>query len=406
MILQGKNIVLGVTGGIAAYKAVDLASKLVQAGAGVDVIMTEAATHFVTPLPFQTITQRPVSINAFQLLRDTDMAHISLAKKADVIVVAPATANTIAKLAHGIADNLLTSTILATEAPLVLAPAMDAEMWETPVTQANAQALVARGATLVGPARGRLASGRVGRGRLVTTEELLAAIRQVLGRAGALAGRRVVVTAGGTQEPLDPVRCLTNHSSGKMGYALAEAARDAGAQVTLIHAPTALGPIYGVEMVPIRTAAELHAAVMARLACDALIMAAAVADYRPAQQAEQKIKKGAGGLTLELERTTDILAAVAEARQPGAPGVVVGFAAETEHLLENAADKLRRKKLDLLAANDVSASDAGFEVDTNRVTLLAPDSAAESLPLMTKFEAAERIVERVAALLQGVGDRV
>ncbi len=399
MILQGKNIVLGVTGGIAAYKAVDLASKLVQAGAGVDVIMTEAATHFVTPLPFQTITQRPVSINAFQLLRDTDMAHISLAKKADVIVVAPATANTIAKLAHGIADNLLTSTILATEAPLVLAPAMDAEMWETSITQANAQALIARGATIVGPAHGRLASGRIGRGRLTTTEEIMAAIRQVLGRSGALAGRRVVVTAGGTQEPLDPVRHLTNRSSGKMGYALAEAARDAGARVTLIHAPTALGPIYGAEMVPVRTAAEMHAAVMARLQCDALIMAAAVADYRPAQQAEQKIKKGAGGLVLELERTADILAAVAEARQPGAPGVVAGFAAETEHLLENAADKLRRKKLDLLVANDVSASDAGFEVETNRVVLLAPDGSSESLPLMTKFEVAERIIERVATLL-------
>ena len=399
MILQGAHIVLGVTGGIAAYKAIDLCSKLVQAGAVVDVIMTEAATRFITPLPFQTITKRPVSVDPFQLLRDTDMAHISLAARADVLVIAPATANTLAKLAHGLADNLLTSTALATTAPLIIAPAMDADMWAHPATQENMTILRQRGAVIVGPAHGRLASGRVGAGRLATVEEILAAIRQTLGRRGPLAGLRVTETAGGTQEPLDPVRCLTNRSSGKMGYALAEAARDMGAQVTLISAPTALPPVHGAEMIPVRTAQEMHAAVMERLPeTDVLIMAAAVADYRPAQVAEQKIKKGEGGLLLALERTVDILAAVAEARAGGRPGLVVGFAAETENLLANAQEKLRRKKLDLIVANDVSASDSGFGADTNRVVLLTPDGRQEALPLMSKFEVAEEVLRRVAEL--------
>ncbi len=400
MILKGKNVVLGVTGGIAAYKAVDLASKLVQAGAGVDVIMTEAATHFVTPLPFQTITQRPVAVNAFQLLRDTDMAHIALSKKADILVIAPATANTIAKLAHGIADNLLTSTALACEAPLLLAPAMDTEMWESAITRANVAALVARGAVVVGPGVGRLASGRIGAGRLVSTEEILAALRQTLGRRGMLAGRRVLVTAGGTQEPIDPVRQVTNRSSGRMGYALAEAARDAGAQVTLVTAPTGLPTVYGAETTRVRTAAEMAAAVLARIAqTDVLIMAAAVADYRPADPAAQKIKKGAGELTLHLERTQDILAAVGERRlQEELDLVTVGFAAETQDLLANAQAKLEGKRLDMIVANDVSSSDSGFEVDDNRVTLLEPGRAPEALPLMSKVEVAERIVARAAEL--------
>jgi len=372
----------------------------------VDVIMTEAATHFLTPLPFQTITSRPVSVDEFQLLRDMEMAHISLADRADVLVIAPATANTIAKLAHGLADNLLTSTALASTAPLVIAPAMHTNMWNHPATQENMEILRRRGATVVGPGYGRLASGGVGIGRLVETAEILAAIRQTLGRNGPLAGLRVVVTAGGTQEPLDPVRHITNRSSGRMGYALAEAARDAGAQVTLISAPTGLEPVYGVEMCAVRTAAEMREAVMSRLEqMDVLIMAAAVADYRPAQVAEQKIKKGEGGLVLELERTRDILADVAEARTPGKPGLVVGFAAETQQLLENARTKLIGKKLDMLVANDVSAKDSGFEVETNRVTLLTPDGGAESLPLMSKFEVAEHIVERVAALWRAIHGR-
>jgi phosphopantothenoylcysteine decarboxylase / phosphopantothenate---cysteine ligase len=416
MILQGANIVLGVTGGIACYKAVDLASKLVQAGAIVDVIMTEAATEFVTPLPFQTITKRPVSLDMFQLLRDTDMAHISLAARADALVIAPATANTIAKLAYGLADNLLTSTALATTAPLIVAPAMDADMWAHPATQANIEVLRQRGAILVGPAEGRLASGRMGFGRLVTTEVLLGAIRQTLGRRGPLSGSgsggrrdgaRVIVTAGGTQEPLDPVRYLTNRSSGRMGYALAEVARDMGADVTLIHAPTALPPIYGVDHVAVRSAADMHDAVLARLAvADVLIMAAAVADYRPARVAEQKIKKEAGGLSLPLERTTDILAAVAEARaQEGMPRLVIGFAAETENLLANARQKLEKKRLDLIVANDVSASDSGFAVADNRVTLLTLDGEPEALPLMPKEDVAEHILRWAAHALDAAPAR-
>ena len=412
MILQGANIVLGVTGGIACYKAVDLASKLVQAGANVDVIMTEGATEFVTPLPFQTITKRPVSLDMFQLLRDTDMAHISLSARADALVIAPATANTIAKLAYGLADNLLTSTALATTAPLIVAPAMDADMWEHPATQSNIEVLRQHGAVLVGPAEGRLASGRMGFGRLVTTEVLLGAICQTLGRRGLLSGsgRRpgesrsgasVVVTAGGTQEPLDPVRYLTNRSSGRMGYALAEVARDMGADVTLIHAPTALPAIYGVNHVAVRSAADMHDAVLARLAeTDVLIMAAAVADYRPARVAEQKIKKGNGGLSLPLERTVDILSAVAEARaNEGMPRLVIGFAAETENLLANARQKLEKKRLDLIVANDVSASDSGFEVADNRVTLLTIDGEPEALPLMPKEEVAEHVLRWAAHAL-------
>jgi phosphopantothenoylcysteine decarboxylase/phosphopantothenate--cysteine ligase len=399
MILKDAHIILGVTGGIACYKAVDLCSKLVQAGATVDVVMTEAATRFVTPLPFQTITQRPVSLDMFQLLRDTEMAHISLAARADVLVIAPATANTIAKLAHGLADNLLTSTALATTAPLLIAPAMDADMWANPITQQNIATLVQRGATIVGPGRGRLASGRIGAGRLVSTEEILAALRKTLGRHGSLQGLRLVVTAGGTQEPLDPVRHLTNRSSGRMGYAIAEAARDAGADVILISAPTGLPAVFGIDTLPVRTAAEMHDAVMERRKrTDVLIMAAAVADYRPAQQAAHKIKKQGASLVLPLEPTQDILAAVGAARGDGHPGLVVGFAAETENLLQNAAEKLSRKKLDLIVANDVSATDSGFEVDTNRVTLLYPDGRQEALPLLGKFEVAEHLLQRVAQL--------
>ncbi|NLG29181.1 MAG: bifunctional phosphopantothenoylcysteine decarboxylase/phosphopantothenate--cysteine ligase CoaBC [Chloroflexi bacterium] len=399
-MLKGANIVLGVTGGIAAYKAVELCSRLVQAGASVDVIMTPAATHFVTPLPFQTLTAHPVSVDQFQLLRDMDMAHIELSKKAQVLVIAPATANTMAKMALGLADNLLTSTALATTAPLVIAPAMDADMWASPATQANAETLRQRGAVLVGPGRGRLASGRMGLGRLVSVEEIVAAIRATLGRNGPLAGLKVLVTAGGTQETLDPVRYLTNRSSGKMGYAVAEAARDAGAHVTLVSAPTGLPQPFGIDYVAVRTAADMHAAVLARTdETDVLIMSAAVADYRPAQVSEHKIKKSEGGLALPLERTIDILQAVAGVREATErPGLVVGFAAETENLLANAHDKLTRKRMDLIVANDVSASDSGFEVDTNRVTLLAPERAPEALPLMSKAEVAEQLVLRIADL--------
>jgi len=399
MILEDKNVILGVTGGIAAYKAVDLCSKLVQGGAHVEVIMTESALAFVTPLPFQTLTQRPVSVDMFKLLDSTEMAHISLAKKAHVIVIAPATANTLAKLALGIADNLLSTTVLASVAPLVLAPAMDADMWAHPATQAHVATLAARGAVVIEPDEGRLASGRMGRGRLPSTDVLVGAIRQTLGRNGPLAGLRVLVTAGGTQEPLDPVRHLTNRSSGRMGYALAESARDRGAHVTLVSAPTGLSPIPGVDHVRVRTAEDMAKAVLARREqTDILVMAAAVADYRPASRSEDKIKKTDDALTLVLEPTRDILGTVAAMRSDGWPRLVIGFAAETSDLLENAASKLARKKLDLLVANDVSAADSGFEVEDNRVILLAPGAEPLALPLMHKFEVAVRIWERVEML--------
>ncbi|MCE5258086.1 MAG: bifunctional phosphopantothenoylcysteine decarboxylase/phosphopantothenate--cysteine ligase CoaBC [Chloroflexi bacterium] len=398
MNLQGAHILLGVTGGIAAYKAADLCSKLVQAGAQVQVVMTPGAAHFIAPLTFQTLTAHPVSVDTFQLLRDTDMAHISLSAWAHILVIVPATANTIAKLAHGLADNLLTSTALACPAPLIIAPAMDADMWAHPATQQNIATLHSRGAIQVGPAQGRLASGRVGAGRLASNAEIIAAIRQALGRTGKLAGKRVLVTAGGTREPLDPVRHISNRSSGKMGYAMAEAARDFGAQVTLVSASTGLAPVYGIQMVSVQTAQEMYAAVLQRVAeTDLLVMAAAVADYRPKGAAAQKIKKADDDLTLELERTPDILMAVAQRRQETHhPAFVVGFAAETENLLANAASKLASKHLDLIVANDVSSSDSGFDVDQNRVILLRPDGAQEPLPLLQKTEVAERILERIA----------
>ena len=400
MILQGRHVVLGVTGGIAAYKAVDIASRLVRAGAQVDVIMTEAATHFVAPLTFQTLTRRPVALGMFQLLQETDMAHIALSKRADIVLVAPATANTIAKLACGLADNLLTATILATKAPTLLAPAMDADMYANAVTQANIKALDERGFSFVGPAHGRLASGRIGTGRLAPVEQIIDATRFVLGRDGPLAGVRVLVTAGGTQEPLDPVRHLGNRSSGRMGYALATAARDRGAEVRLVSAPTSLLPPYGVEVERVRTAEEMHGAVSAAIAqTDVLLMAAAVADYRPSQMAPSKLKKEDSEFALMLARTPDILESVAAQRTTtGKPELAVGFAAETEDLVQNAQKKLVRKKLDLIVANDVSAPDSGFAVSTNRVVLLSPGRAAECLPLLDKAEVAERIMDRMVEM--------
>ncbi len=405
MFLHQAHIVLGVTGGIAAYKAADLASKLVQAGATVDVVMTEAATRFVGPLTFQALTGRPVHIDPFRLLEQTEMAHLSLAQRAHVLVIAPATANTIAKLAHGFADNLLCAVALATQSPLILAPAMDTDMWEHPATQENLEVLRRRGAWVVGPGEGRLASGRIGQGRMAEVGEIVGTIRLVLGRDGPLAGKHVLVTAGGTQEPLDPVRYLGNRSSGKMGYALAQTALERGAAVTLVTAPTALHPPVGAKRVEVHTAEEMRAAVLDALpGCDILVMAAAVADFRPAEVAGQKIKKGAAGLTVRLERTPDILAEVAAERErSGRPALVVGFAAETENLLRNARAKIESKRLDLIVANDVSSPDSGFGVDTNRVTLLDRDGLEQTLPLLPKEEVAGRVWDWVIRV--GLGPR-
>jgi phosphopantothenoylcysteine decarboxylase/phosphopantothenate--cysteine ligase len=397
MILKGKSIVLGVTGGIAAYKAAALCSGLVKAGAVLDVILTDAAREFVTPLTFQALTHRPVVTQMFALLAETEIGHVSLAKRADLLLVAPATANTIAKLAAGLADNMLTTTALATTAPILLAPAMESCMWTNSLTQDNLARLHRlRDVTIVGPNEGRLASGASGVGRMSEPDEILDATCWVLARSGPLAGRRVVVSAGGTREPLDPVRYLGNHSSGQMGYALARAARDLGAHVTLISTTGQPAP-FGAELVLVNTAAEMLDAVMAAMGtADVLLMAAAVADYRPTATSEQKIKKGESDLSLTLMRTADILSEVATMRHPGQ--VIVGFAAETEHVVDNAREKLRRKRLDLIVANDARQA---MGAATNQVTLIATDGKVEALPLLPKDDVAAWILDRVVALLAG-----
>ena len=411
MILQGKRILFGVTGGIAAYKAADLASKLVQAGAQVDVILTRAATAFVPPLTFESLTHRPVHTDVLAMAHVGDakeIAHVMLAKQADLFIVAPATAQSLAKLALGLAYDLLGATALSCPAPLLIAPAMESHMWEHPATQEHVRVLRERGATFIGPATGRLASGALGVGRMAEPPEILEMARAVLGRRGPLAGRRVVITAGGTLEPLDPVRVLTNRSSGKMGVALAQAARDAGAAVTLVHAPLAVAVPPGLRAVPVESAAQMCEAVLAEAAqADVLIGAAAVADFRPAAAAPQKIKKDAvEELTIRLVRNPDILAEVAAyRREHGRPSLVVGFAAETEDLLRNAQAKMMAKHLDLIVANDVSRAESGFGADTNQVTLRWADGAQEEWPLLSKAEVAERIIAQVAARLNARASR-
>ena len=401
-ILAGKRILLGVTGSIACYKAADLASKLTQAGAQVDVILTGSAEKFVTPLTFQSVTGRRAYTDQDLWGTEAHVLHVGLGHAADLLVIAPCTANTIARLAHGQADTLLTVTALATQSPLLIAPAMDGGMYDHPATQANIETLEKRGVTFIGPAEGHLASGLTGVGRLLETADLLGHIRILVGRNGSLAGKKVLVTAGGTQEPLDPVRVISNRSSGKQGYALAQAALDMGAQVTLITTPTALTPPVGARLIRVETAKQMLEAVLAASAkSDALVMASAVADFRPKDIAQDKIKKEGGIPQIELEATEDILKAVAQQRpETGCPRVVVGFAAESSDLLENAERKLRSKGLDLIAANDISANDAGFAVETNRVTLLFSDGRQEQLPLKSKTEVAEVILGWVAKYLE------
>ena len=393
--LSNKRVVLGVTGSIACYKALDLASKLVQAGALVDTVMSYGATRFVTPLAFRSITHRAVVTDAFDPDSEYSVEHIALAQQADIVVIAPATVHCVAKLALGLADDALTTAVVASKAPLVVAPAMDGNMYDHPATQENLARLRERGAVIAGPGSGRLASGLTGVGRLLETPELLAYIAYALGRGGDLSGRKVVVSAGGTMEPIDPVRVITNHSSGKMGYALAEAARDRGARVVLVSAARGLPNPPLVEVAAVRTAQQMCDAVLEHVAgADALIMAAAVADYRPLSASEQKIKKTAGELSIPLAPTTDILASA----QGGF--VRVGFAAESENLVVNAKLKVRSKGLDLIAANDITAEDSGFGADTNRVTLIDGALNVEELPLLTKYEVGNRILDRVLRLFR------
>jgi len=394
-MLTNKTIVLGITGGIAAYKAADIASKLTQAGASVKVVMTESATRFIAPLTLRSLTRQSVVTEMFTSISEPGITHITLAEAADIVAIVPATANTIARLAAGISDDMLTCTVLATKAPVIMAPAMNVNMFGNPVTQDNLAKLRARGFTIVDSAYGRLASGKIGMGRLAEAETVIGIIKQVLGRSGDLAGKRIVVTAGGTQEPIDPVRHIGNRSSGKMGYAVAEAARDRGASVSLITAPTSLPEPAGIEVVQVRTAIQMKEAVAKATAqTDALIMVAAVADYQPKSVAEAKIKKkGSPSLTLELIRTPDILTEVK------GNFLKVGFAAESEDVVANAKQKLEKKQLDIIVANDITDASSGFGVDTNKVTLIDREGKVESLPLLTKREVADKILNKVAELL-------
>jgi len=399
--IKEKQITLGVTGSIACYKAADLASKLTQAGALVDVILTEAATHFVQPITFQSVTGRKAYVDADLWGDQGHVKHISIGHTTDLIVAAPLTANTMAKLAHGTADNLFTVTALAATCPLLIAPAMDGGMFSHPATQANLQTLVERGAVVVGPEAGHLASGMVGKGRMSEPITILGHIRHLLAQGGPLSGRKIVVTAGATQEPFDPVRYLTNRSSGKQGFALAQAALDLGAEVTLVCGPNNLSTPTGAKRVDVQTANEMLDAVAEYSAqADALLMAAAVADFRPKDTATHKIKKSGEMPKLELARNPDILKEIGQRKQQtGFPKVLVGFAAESQDLLGNAESKLMAKNLDMIAANDISAQDAGFAVDTNRITLLSADGSREDLPLASKTEAAEHILGAVVRRL-------
>jgi phosphopantothenoylcysteine decarboxylase/phosphopantothenate--cysteine ligase len=393
-VFEGKTVVLGVTGSIAAYKAVDIASKLTQRGLGVDVVMTGAAMKFVTPLSFRSVTQRPVVADMWEMSSEFSVEHVALAERADVMLVAPATANTIAKMAAGMADEMVTCTVLATRAPVIVAPAMDSGMYSNPVTQENIGRLRSRGFTIVGPGHGHLASGLVGMGRLAETEEVLASVYEALARTGDLAEKQIVVSAGGTREPIDAVRFVGNRSSGKMGYAVAEAARDRGAVVTLITSATEIDPPVGVDVMRVETAVEMRDAVLkASAAADVLIMAAAVADYRPAEVVDRKIRRESETLTLEMVRTADIL------KEVEGDVVKVGFAAETGDVIERAREKVGSKGLDLIAANDVTAEGSGFGTDTNLVTLIDRDGNVEELPLLPKYDVAHRILDRVVAIL-------
>lgn len=395
--LAQSSITLGVSGSIACYKAVDLASKLTQAGALVDVIMTDAAGQFLTPLTFRSITHRAVITDVFDPQSELSIDHVAIAERSDAVVVAPATANIIAKIAHGFADDALTATILATGAPLIVAPAMDAHMYDNAATQHNIGILRSRGCVVAGPAKGRLASGLIGSGRLLETPELMGCIRQTLGLSGDLANRKVVVSAGGTQEPIDPVRVIANHSSGKMGYAVAEAARDRGADVTLVSAPTAIPAPFGVRVIKTGSALQMQTDLQEQCVdADALIMAAAVADWRPSSTSAQKVKKGNSNTwSIGLVKNPDIIAGIHGERL-----VKVGFAAESEDLLANAQSKLLSKGLHLVAANDITAEDSGFGVDTNKVVLLDREGGEQTLPLMSKYEVGHEILDRVIGYLR------
>ena len=393
--LQGKTIVLGISGGIAAYKMPNVAHALAKRGADVHVLMTKNATEFIAPLVFETLTNRRCIVDTFDRNFQYDVAHVSLANAADLMLIAPATANVLAKLAHGLADDMLTTVTLAAHCPKLVAPAMNTHMLENPITQDNLKTLAQYGFTVIPSGSGLLACGDTGSGRLPDEQTLVDYVDRALFTPRDLAGKKVVVTAGATQEPMDPVRYITNHSTGKMGYAIARACMLRGADVTLLTAPTALRPVPFVKTVPFTTAESLFEAVKAHaMDADALIMAAAVADYRPVNVADEKIKKKDGDLTLPLARTQDILAWVG-AHKPEKL-FVCGFSMETENLLENSAAKLQRKNMDMIVANNLKTPGAGFGVDTNVVTILTREGS-EPLPLQSKDDVAMHIAAAIAA---------
>ena len=391
-VLKGKNIILGVTGSIACYKAIDLASKLTQKGALVDVIMTESATEFVKPLAFQSITHRNVVSSLFDSKGDMGINHVALAERADLVIIAPATAATIAKIANGISDNALGTTLLATQAPIIVAPAMDGNMFENAATQQNIATLIERNIFIAGPAIGRLASGLTGIGRLLDTSKLIGAICMTIGRSGDLANSNILISAGGTQEAIDPARIITNHSSGKMGYAIAEAARDRGAHVTLVAAPNQLEDIVGVNTIKVVSALEMKTTLESEYQhANAIIMAAAVADWRPEKYSPEKLKKHPSNKSsINLVKNPDIISSINK------PGLIkVGFAAETQDIELNARKKIDAKNLNFIVANNITSDVSGFSSDNNKVVIIHSDSTLERLPLMSKYDVGNAILDRV-----------
>lgn len=392
-MLTGKTIVLGVTGSIAAYKIANLASMLVKLNADVHVIMTQNATHFITPMTFETLTNNKCIVDTFDRNFNFDVKHVSLAKRGDLFLVAPCTANVIGKVANGICDDMLTTTIMATKAPVLFSPAMNTGMWENPVLQDNLKKLQHYGYHVIEPVVGRLACGDTGSGKMPSEETLLEHILLHLAREKDLKGKRLLITAGPTQEAIDPVRFISNRSSGKMGYALAKMAVLRGAQVTLVSGPVSIAPFAGIETVAVRSAQQMFEAVSERSAeRDVIIMCSAVADYKPASYSEQKMKKGDNDMSIPLTRTQDILGWLGDHKQAGQ--VLVGFSMETENLIENSRRKLTKKHADLICANSIASEQTGFAVDTNKVTLITQEAVKE-LPLCTKEETADLILDSI-----------
>jgi len=395
-MLTGKTIVLGVTGSIAAYKIANLASMLVKLNADVHVIMTQNATHFITPMTFETLTNNKCIVDTFDRNFNFDVKHVSLAKKGELFLVAPCTANVIGKVAGGICDDMLTTTIMATKAPVLFSPAMNTGMWENPILQANLQKLKQYGYHIIEPVEGRLACGDIGSGKMPSEEMLLEQILLRLAKEKDLKGKKVLVTAGPTQEGIDPVRFITNHSSGKMGYAIAKMAVLRGAEVTLVSGPVNIQPFAGIQVVPVVSAQDMFQAVTSRSATyDIIIMCAAVADYTPANYVDQKLKKQDGDLSIALKRTSDILAWLGEHKPK--QQILVGFSMETENLIENSREKLVKKHVDIICANSIAEEKTGFATDSNKVTIISQVGVNE-LPLCSKEETADMILDHIISL--------